>query len=72
LQQQKYEDALQAFLAATNLNPHDPELRVALGEVYFRLGRNEEALAELNGLKELHSPFADDLAKLMNSDSSST
>ena len=62
------EDALSAFLTA-GIEHNDPKLRYDLGELYIRFGKREEALHELQTLRELHDPLVDNLAKRMNSDS---
>jgi hypothetical protein len=62
------ENALGAFLTA-GIEHNDPKPRYDLVELYIRLGKREEALHELQTLRELHDPLADNFAKPMNSDS---
>ena len=59
-------EALSAFLTAARIKPNDPNLHFDLGQVYMRLGKREDALDELQTLKRLGDPLADDLEKQLN------
>ncbi len=64
------EDALSALAAAINVMSDDAQL-LNRDDIYTRPKRREAALRELRSLMKLHSPVADDLAKLIPPDSGS-
>jgi tetratricopeptide (TPR) repeat protein len=69
LRLEQYHNALVSFLTARKFSSNDPKLHYYLGEVYMRLGKRDQASSELQLLTELRDPLAEELAKLIKSDS---
>jgi protein O-GlcNAc transferase len=63
----RYEEALEAFLAAVVLNPRDPDALFDVGVTYERLGRPLEASAAFRSVVELRPASAKARARLCSS-----
>jgi tetratricopeptide (TPR) repeat protein len=61
----RYEEALEAFLAAVVLNPRDPDALFDVGATYERLGRPLEASAAFRSVVELRPASAKARAPLL-------
>ncbi|MFQ5856920.1 MAG: O-antigen ligase family protein [Anaerolineae bacterium] len=53
---QRLQNSLRHYLAAVDLNPHSPDLRLDLADAYFALRMNEEALAQYQHAVDSGSP----------------
>jgi len=52
-----YTNAASEFEQALKINPHDPEIHYQLGAVYSNLGKNKEALAEMQRALQIEPEY---------------
>jgi tetratricopeptide (TPR) repeat protein len=62
----RYQEAIGYYREALQLKPDFPEAMLSLGLSYARTGRRDEALRQVEELRRLRSPLAEELAAYLN------